>query len=297
MSIRIKLILGYVILSLLVAISSYFGIRGIQVAEDGSRYITEQTIPVIESLGDLRFAGLRIVSSTSEFLLILSEKTAVNEEEGEEEERNEIQLASQLYQESFVEYALLVEAFFHDERAFVEAISLSGKKLQQTSLELIALKEKGEASKGILELKEMFEKQEKQYLKDVHDALAHEEEELMNGQEHVEAIVQRAINTMILVGISSFIIAVLLGILIARSLSEPMHKLSQAAKIIGSGNFDIQIDYQSSDEMGVLAAAFNTMADNLAKILVNKDQLETLVVKRTDELRKARAELESLVEE
>lgn len=58
-------------------------------------------------------------------------------------------------------------------------------------------------------------------------------------------------------------IALILGILganfMAWQLSEPIRQLAQAAKKIGEGNMDVNVDVKRSDELGVLSKTFNEM--------------------------------------
>ncbi|MCO1603435.1 sensor histidine kinase [Desulfosporosinus nitroreducens] len=62
-------------------------------------------------------------------------------------------------------------------------------------------------------------------------------------------------------------LALLFGILLSyftsRRLVAPLKRLTQAANRIGHGHFDERVSVRSKDEVGQLANAFNTMADNL----------------------------------
>jgi two-component system NtrC family sensor kinase len=74
-----------------------------------------------------------------------------------------------------------------------------------------------------------------------------------------------------------------LGFVLSRGLSNPIRKLSQAAKALTEGRYDTRADVDSSDEVGQFATAFNHMA------------LE--VKKRDDEIRAWNAELKQRVDE
>jgi signal transduction histidine kinase len=49
-------------------------------------------------------------------------------------------------------------------------------------------------------------------------------------------------------------------------ISKPIQQLSQVTKEIAKGNFDVQIQYKSEDEIGVLAENFNLMCKELKNI-------------------------------
>jgi signal transduction histidine kinase len=74
-----------------------------------------------------------------------------------------------------------------------------------------------------------------------------------------------------------------LGFVLSRGLSDPIRKLSQAAKALTEGRYDTRADVESTDEVGQFASAFNHMA------------LE--VKKRDDEIRAWNAELKQRVDE
>jgi len=58
-------------------------------------------------------------------------------------------------------------------------------------------------------------------------------------------------------------IALLLGVVAARTLTSPILKLSAAAEDIASGNFSVRVETRNITEIGTLGGAFNTMTDRL----------------------------------
>jgi methyl-accepting chemotaxis protein len=83
---------------------------------------------------------------------------------------------------------------------------------------------------------------------------------------------QNEIVVSLIVGIIGIIVSLVLGISISRSITHPMAKLVQAAKGIAVGDLNQQLNIQSKDEIGSLAAAFGDMIDYLKAIagVVNK---------------------------
>ncbi|MCX8179108.1 MAG: methyl-accepting chemotaxis protein, partial [Candidatus Aenigmarchaeota archaeon] len=65
------------------------------------------------------------------------------------------------------------------------------------------------------------------------------------------------------------LLAVGLGIFISRIISRPLGKMVAVANKIADGNLDVLIDIKTKDEIGVLAKAFDTMADNLNNVMGN----------------------------
>ncbi len=78
-----------------------------------------------------------------------------------------------------------------------------------------------------------------------------------------------AITVMIVVVGAAVLIAVLLGIFISSSISKPVGKLVLAADKIAGGDLDVDIKVLSKDEIGILAKAFETMANNINDVMSN----------------------------
>jgi len=68
--------------------------------------------------------------------------------------------------------------------------------------------------------------------------------------------------TIICLLIAAFI-SFILVYLSSRTISKPIQKITETAKIIANGNFDKRISVKSRDEIGQLAESFNYMAENL----------------------------------
>ncbi len=68
-----------------------------------------------------------------------------------------------------------------------------------------------------------------------------------------------------LVGISIvlLIISVLVSLVSASRITRPIEQLSDAARIVGQGDFNFKVDVRSNDEIGGLATSFNKMSDEL----------------------------------
>ncbi|MEM8599009.1 MAG: response regulator [Bacteroidota bacterium] len=74
-----------------------------------------------------------------------------------------------------------------------------------------------------------------------------------------------------------FLVALLLGIRLARTLSRRLSRISAAAGAIGGGDLDRRLDVSSQDEVGDLARAFNDMADALNRSTVSEAHLSGIL--------------------
>lgn len=71
---------------------------------------------------------------------------------------------------------------------------------------------------------------------------------------------------LITLSVIGIVLSVLLGLKIARSISKPLKELSDCAKRFSNGNLDIHVDYQSQNEIGVLADGLNIAFSSLQNI-------------------------------
>ena len=67
-------------------------------------------------------------------------------------------------------------------------------------------------------------------------------------------------------GLIAVAIAVVIAFLLSRRILAPVRALSSAARRIGHGDFSGRLQVNDNGEMGELAAAFNTMSDDLARL-------------------------------
>lgn len=107
--------------------------------------------------------------------------------------------------------------------------------------------------------------------------------------------VSRVRETMVISALMTAL-ATLFGVLVARLVLGPLHKLVQGTNEIARGNFSHRIAVTSRDELGKLSSSFNLMAGNLEQELSarkqieenlqqHKEHLEKTVLVRTAELR------------
>ena len=82
--------------------------------------------------------------------------------------------------------------------------------------------------------------------------------------------------------LAAILLAVVLSFLLMHRLLGPLTKMTEATRKIASGDYSGRVALQSEDEIGQLAASFNTMAESLQKI----EQLrKTMMIDVAHELR------------
>lgn len=107
------------------------------------------------------------------------------------------------------------------------------------------------------------------------------------------ADVQRQTNNNVLSVIGTSILIIIIATLTARTLSNPIIALAKVADSISQGDLSARADIKTTDEIGVLASAFNSMTDQLQSTLVG---LEQRIKERTAVLQKNALELETIAD-
>ncbi|GAM10849.1 cyanobacterial phytochrome B [Geobacter sp. OR-1] len=118
--------------------------------------------------------------------------------------------------------------------------------------------------------------------------------------ESVSKIIWRA--TWLLFGL--FVVACFGTVLLAQTLIQPIQELVEGVEAVGQGDLTQRIKVDTGDEIGLLANAFNRMAENLEATTVSRNeveqlnqQLEALVAERTKQLSLANIELSKEITE
>jgi len=79
----------------------------------------------------------------------------------------------------------------------------------------------------------------------------------------IEQMARDFMRIMIVCLLISLLISFVFVYLSSRTISKPIHKMTEAAKTIADGNFDKRLTVKSRDEVGQLAESFNYMAEKL----------------------------------
>ena len=81
-----------------------------------------------------------------------------------------------------------------------------------------------------------------------------------------QTVFLRNFNQVIFVSaVSALILALIIGIIVARSLTSPLRELAAASNRIAKGELGYKVQVRSKDEIGQLADSFNQMSTDLAK--------------------------------
>lgn len=113
-------------------------------------------------------------------------------------------------------------------------------------------------------------------------------------QSEIFAVMNKDKITFLIIGISGTFLAFIFTSLIANTLSKPILHLSQVARKIKEGNWNIRANTTYKGEAGLLATTFNSMID---RIQLHHESLEKQVTLRTKELQETNDRLTKEIED
>jgi two-component system, OmpR family, sensor histidine kinase BaeS len=87
------------------------------------------------------------------------------------------------------------------------------------------------------------------------------------------ALLERITQAITYSAVGASALALLLGVLLARTLTQPLRELTAATQVVASGRLGQQVQVRSRDELGVLAASFNRMSADLARASALRRQM------------------------
>ncbi|MCZ6508753.1 MAG: HAMP domain-containing protein, partial [Acidobacteria bacterium] len=101
--------------------------------------------------------------------------------------------------------------------------------------------------------------------------------DLVRATEAVERLVTTATRRNRWVTGSAFVLALVFGLALSRAISRPLGQLQAAALRFGAGELEHRVEVDTDNEIGVLAQAFNQMAENLRASMVSRTFLDNIL--------------------
>ena len=280
MRIRVRIISGYLLLVLAVVGIVYFVHVGMTRILHEASSVESEILPTYMFLRRLKEDGLRLVSSTNEALFIQETviagrgegRHAAEAEKGEDdpermlaEEGHSIEVAKGRISRNLDAYRAFILREAPHETELMERIETAGSQLLASSSEILRAQRNGAAAAELLDLKERYEKIEWRFLNAVEKGLEFETDEFREGAHEVKEAITAAAWEMRLGSAAVFLVALLGGGLIARSLALPLEHLKKKIETFGRHGEWGDLPLNRQDEIGDLARAFNAMAVDLQR--------------------------------
>jgi len=277
MKIKTKLLLEVVILFTLIGIISTISIVNTKYVQETFSSINTETLPVLDTLKNMRYASTQLSALTSEIVLIEDETRNASENEFPELEDTlennfyKIEAAKLLFNESFSEYSSLITKSYPDDVIHIEVLAEKWNEMLFVSNKMIQLKTAGASGVTILKLNNDFDFSYTEMNTAIDQAIELTTGNIGQRQIYVESLLHD-VTWSIIIALNLFIlITIILRYFIFKSISKPLVKIKNVTREIAKGNF-VLYSKNGNDEISELGQDINVMSKNLKEL--NKQMLE-----------------------
>ena len=284
MKIRTKLVLEVIILFVLVGMISFVSIMNTKQLQETFSSISTETLPVLETLKNMRYASAQLSSITMEIILIEDETRNVQGNEYRELEEileinfYKIEQAKSLFNESFSEYASLMTKDYPDNTVNAEKLAEKWNEMLFLSNKIIQLKTSGVSGIEILNLNKDFDTSFNSMNAEIDTSIAFTSGNIDQRQTYIESLVGE-VTWSIVIALNLFVlVALVIRFLILRSISVPLNKIRKVTHSIAKGDFVLYPE-KGNDEISELGKDINIMSKDLAdlhKKIIEKERLSSI---------------------
>jgi len=116
------------------------------------------------------------------------------------------------------------------------------------------------------------------YLGSIRKLIDFQDDLMVKAGKDADALADASETMLITLAIVAAVLAILIGWIITRSITSPTNKMVAAADKMAAGDFNIKIDVNSKDELGMLARSFSTMQTAVQAMMADAAMLSKAAV-------------------
>ncbi|MBF0591735.1 MAG: methyl-accepting chemotaxis protein [Nitrospirae bacterium] len=273
-----KLILSFILVSVVTAVVGYVGIANLMKISEADMKLYEE--------GTLAIAHMSKTGSKFQSLRTNMRAFLINDTEAERQHYFSVIKGDREVVDASIE-AFKKTLASDDDRALYKELTDAYKIYL---VELDKMLELAHADK-IPQLKELIisegAKAERAVYPIIDKIVDHNTKTAKDAADKNNALAHAISRTIIIFTVSGVIIAILLGIFIARIISVPVKKMAMAADSLALGDVDVVVDVDTKDEVGVLARAFQGVIDNIREAAavaekISEGELSVVIKPKSD---------------
>ena len=272
-----KLMIGFGIMAAFMAILGYEGIRNLMALSGATRSMYEHDVLAVTHLKDADL-NVQMAGRSLRNALLAQNAQEVEKAVGEVETARDTFMAEL----AAFEKCLVSETA----KAKAESLTAEFRKTTEQQNRIVALVRSHEREQAIgqLEILNNLGKRRNELIAELN---RDEMGAMQKAADEVAASARSAQTSSTVLVVIAVLVALALGLVIARMITTPLRQIVDVAGKIAAGNVDQRVEYRAKDETGLLAEAFSGLAGTLKGLI---GETGRLVVKMADRDLTARIE-------
>ncbi len=282
MSMRSKMLSGYILIALVTVSVAYLSLRATDQLNATFDTVTQSNIPSINALNDMRYYAILAFAHASEMTLVVSNVKKVDVRSHIEHEINEVNQAYVNYAQALNHYHVCMNSRSVPAGSIIfDAVISESDKLLLIIRDLTDMVQTSVGIEEVIQKVEDIETQEPILLAAINEALNDEVRHLNKDQEEVYALITRTRDIAVVFGPLSILVAILMTMRHSKEFVRALITLKNSSLAVSSGNLDKRVPRLSNDEFEDVAQTFNDMASKLHTITTtmndSRDYLEEIL--------------------
>ncbi|MGH2374190.1 MAG: histidine kinase dimerization/phospho-acceptor domain-containing protein, partial [bacterium] len=284
LSIRGKLLSGFLFVAIVAAIAGYIGVASTQRVGRLFGEIVTDDVRRNRALVEMKGIASEIASQTISFGLV-GEETAQAEGTLAANKKFRLLASIERMQKWEGEYRRHMAGAAKEESEFLPQVSRARDLIISLAIELIDLKEQGRSGPAVRDKEQQLRAAQINLQRVIDRTLAFESAALEQRWRAAEQTASDAMRATVVITLGAILLAFLFGGIIAGVISTRVVELQATAVQIAQGHLDKRVTVTSRDEIGRLGVAFNDMADQVQSLI-------EIVHRSKDESERAKEEAE-----
>ena len=267
MSIRARLYAIAVAAALTACIAGLTGISADRSLQRALVRMESETIPQLDALHTLRFAALRVLSSTNEYTLVQEERrrTADASVPAPGPDTDEVamrKVAAAAFNDTLRTFEEKFTASSPERQELATQIKIDGQDLIESTAAMLAAVDQKSDPAAVLAAKGRVEAAERRLLPTLEAAIADYAAKVPLDSRNARSGLTRQVRLgLVAIAVAALLVLVLVG-QIGRSIAGGLDRLNQLAQAVAGGTADQVTGFKSEDEVGRLAATVNKIASD-----------------------------------
>lgn len=290
MKLQTKLIIAFVVITLLVTIQTLTTFRSTQETNANFEAIVQHSAPALNALDQMKAAEASLVQEVFSYSLkvqlgVLSGISMANNQEIQQFQDN-----WQLMEEGLNDYRAATSEAANEE--LLTELRSASMDVYQRGINFLTLSSQIDDPETLSDSHNALEEANDAFVVVLQEALQTESDRL---RALSEVSTQSASQGLLLSLVSAVVLSATIatiGFIVVRTVARPIRKLENAARGIAQGNYAQHIEVASGDEIGQMTGSFNAMADAIQKRDLELSQLNTTLEQRVIETQQAREQAE-----